>query len=437
MYSPTSVFPTTTLGELLDSGLISVVNGFACGEHNASRDGVLQVRPFNVTPGGEVSLSEQKHVPASTASGKPKLIHDDILFNNTNTKELVGKTALWTGSSNAVFSNHMTRIRALNPAMSPRFLATALHAHWLTGRSQTLARSHVAQASILGERLREIEIPWPTAAEQSRFARIFELVSSTRVAEGNEARALHGLKGAALRAVFSRGLRGEAQNETEIGPLPLTWKVVPLGSLGRIGNGSTPRKNVPEYWDNGDFPWLPSAKVYDREIVSADQFVTAAALRECHLPIIEPGAVLIAITGQGKTLGHCAVLRTRATINQHVAYVATDRETADPSFVRGYLETQYDYFRQIGSGGGSTKGALTCAFLRGVSIPLPPTVEEQREIVEILDAIDRKIDLHRRKRAVLNDLFDALLHKLMNGEIRFADLDLSALPGAPATETAA
>jgi type I restriction enzyme S subunit len=53
--------------------------------------------------------------------------------------------------------------------------------------------------------------------------------------------------------------------------------------------------------------------------------------------------------------------------------------------------------------------------------------EEQKEIVAILDAIDRKIDLHKRKCVVLDELFKSLLHKLMTGEIRVADLDLSAL----------
>jgi type I restriction enzyme, S subunit len=65
--------------------------------------------------------------------------------------------------------------------------------------------------------------------------------------------------------------------------------------------------------------------------------------------------------------------------------------------------------------------------LEPLIIPVPPTLEEQREIVAILDAIDRKIDLHRKKRAVLDDLFKALLHKLMTGEIRVVDLDLSGL----------
>ena len=65
-----------------------------------------------------------------------------------------------------------------------------------------------------------------------------------------------------------------------------------------------------------------------------------------------------------------------------------------------------------------------------------PSQEEQIEIVTILDAIDRKIDLHQRKRAVLDDLFKALLHKLMTGEIAVDQLDLSALPATPVPEGA-
>ena len=44
-----------------------------------------------------------------------------------------------------------------------------------------------------------------------------------------------------------------------------------------------------------------------------------------------------------------------------------------------------------------------------------------------IGTIDRKIDLHRRKRAVLEDLFKALLHKLMTGGIRVGELDLACV----------
>ena len=54
---------------------------------------------------------------------------------------------------------------------------------------------------------------------------------------------------------------------------------------------------------------------------------------------------------------------------------------------------------------------------------LSPTLDEQCEIARFLGVIDRKIDLHRRKRAVLEELFRALLYKLMTGEIRVGQLD--------------
>lgn len=273
----------------------------------------------------------------------------------------------------------------------------------------------------------QIQVVLPSSSEQSRIADVLDKcrlgINTERAAE----KTAEELKRACMHELFRRGLRGEPLKETEIGPVPESWEVVPLGSLGKIGNGSTPKKTVPAYWNDGTFPWLTSAKVYDREIEVADQFVTDVALAECHLPRVQPGAVLMAITGQGKTLGHCAVLRIEASINQHIAYLQTNTERAEPGFIRGYLETQYEYLRQVASGGGSTKGALTCAFLKSLPVPLPPTLDEQREIVTVLDALDRKIGLHQQKRGVLEELFKALLHKLMTGEIAVSDLDLSAL----------
>ena len=267
-------------------------------------------------------------------------------------------------------------------------------------------------------------IPLPSLSDQCGIATALNRVRAAMLGHKRCEDAATNLKHASMHTLFTRGLRGEPQKKTDIGPVPESWNVVNLGALGKIGNGSTPRKSVSAYWTGGAYPWLTSAKVYDREIVRAEQYVTNRALSECHLPRVQPGAILIAITGQGKTLGHCAILRIEATLNQHLAYVTLDQSTVNSFFVRGYLDTQYEYLRQVGAGGGSTKGALTCGFLRNLPIPIPPA-SEQCEIVAILDAIDRKIHMHRRKCAVLEELFKALLHKLMTGEIRVRELELS------------
>ena len=316
--------------------------------------------------------------------------------------------------------------------VDPRFLAALVHSPGFVEYAVS-GTTGVQHPRTSWAHIREFEAPALALAEQQQLADLVWLVheglsQSERLVEEAQA-----LKRAAMGTLFTRGLRDEPQKETDIGPVPESWGVVQLRSLGRIGNGSTPRKAKSEYWVGGTYPWLTSAKVYDRNIVEAEQFVTELALTECHLPRIRPGAVLIAITGQGKTLGHCAVLGIEATINQHLAYIEVDTNTAHPSFVSGYLETQYNFLRQVGSGGGSTKGALTCAFLRGFPIPMPSVLEEQREIVSILEAIDRKIDLHRRKCVVLEELLKALLHKLLTREIDVGELDLSAIP-TPSSE---
>ncbi len=343
-----------------------------------------------------------------------------------------GKQAL-ARSLQAPFGYATTEVIPLHPSKpghDPRLLFFyLLHPdvrHHVAERMEgSTGRQRVPEGVLL-----DLPIPEIEPDDQSAIADALETIHAAAAAELSAEQNASALKRTAMNALFVRGLRGEPQKDTEIGPVPESWEVVPLGSLGKIGNGSTPKKTVPAYWNGGTFPWLTSAKVYDREIRVADQFVSNVALAECHLPRVQPGAVLMAITGQGKTLGHCAVLRIEASINQHIAYLQTNTERAEPGFIRGYLETQYEYLRQVASGGGSTKGALTCAFLKGLPVPLPPTLDEQREIVTVLDALDRKIGLHQQKRCVLEELFKALLHKLMTGKIAVSDLDLSALSPA-------
>lgn len=377
----------------------------------------------HVASGRFVRIGEGK--ASDVLSGKYLFQTGDVLYGKL--RPYLDKAVLATGSGICT-----TELLVLRPkdGVDPRFLVGVVHAPAFIEHA-VAGTTGVQHPRTSWGHIANFEIPAFDSEEQAKIANLLWEVHEAITS--NEAAVETGgdLKRAAMRVLFTKGLQGEAQKETEIGPVPESWELKPLGSFGRVGNGSTPKKSVNEYWDGGDFPWLTSAKVYDRDIVSADQFVAHKALEKCHLPIVEPGAILVAITGQGKTLGNCAVLCMRATINQHLAYVATDLSLADPGYLRGYLETQYEYFRQVGGGGGSTKGALTCAFLRGVPIPCPPTLDEQREIVAVLDAIDRKIDLHRRKRAVLDELFKALLHKLMIGEIRVSDLDLSALSANP------
>jgi type I restriction enzyme S subunit len=272
--------------------------------------------------------------------------------------------------------------------------------------------------------LKERSLVRPPKPEQEKIAAVLWRVQRAVEVQSKLVRTARELKAAALRHLFTHGLRDEPTKETELGPLPESWDVVTLGSFGRVGNGSTPRRTNVAYWQGGTKPWLTSAKVYDRIVEQADEFVTPLAADECHLPLVPSNSLVIAITGQGKTLGHVARVAIDTFVSQHLAYVTFDRDGVEPDFIRHYLDTRYEHFRGVSQGYGSTKGALTCSFLKTYPVPLPRDLDEQREIARQFAVVDAKIALHERKRDTLRALFRTLLRDLLTARRRVHELPI-------------
>ncbi len=306
-----------------------------------------------------------------------------------------------------------------------RFLAYQL----CTARIQNVVQTCKRGATIQGitrDDLKNLEIWFPSLAEQRKIAGVLGLVQQAMEQQERLLALTKELKKALLNQLFTHGLRGEPQKQTEIGPVPKSWQVVPLSSLAKVGNGSTPKRDNGGYWEGGLTPWLNSTKIHELFISEADQFVTDLAVKECHLPRVEPRSLLIAITGQGKTLGNSALVCFETCINQHLAYAQFTSARVVPEFVLWYMQTRYDDLRSISQGGGSTKGALTCGYLKTYPIPVPP-LDEQREIANTFAAIWTKENLHQNKRAALTGLFRTLLQQLITAQVRADDLHLVEL----------
>jgi len=265
--------------------------------------------------------------------------------------------------------------------------------------------------------LKEQFLPLPPLPEQKKIAHVLSTVQRAIEEQGRIIKTTTELKKALMHKLFTEGLRNEAQKQTEIGPVPESWEVVELGSIAKVGNGSTPKRANEVYWAGGTVPWLNSTKIHDRFITEADQFVTPQAVKECHLPKVAPNSLLIAITGQGKTLGNSAITRIETCINQHLAYAQFHSPNVVPDFVLWFMQTRYDFLRSIAHGGGSTKGALTCGFLKTHPIPVP-SVSEQKEIVSIFQTLEDKQNTAAKKRLTLQGLFLTLLNQLMTAMVR-------------------
>ena len=197
-------------------------------------------------------------------------------------------------------------------------------------------------------------------------------------------------KQAIIHRAVTRGLDPNVRHKPSgvewLRDVPEHWEVWQIGHFARVGNGSTPSRGNTFYWTGGTYPWLNSSSVNAGTVTTSDQYVTEVALRECHLPRVPAGSVLVAITGQGKTRGKAAVLSIEATINQHIAFITPRKpgEIVTPEYLQRFLVAAYAELRRMSADSGSTKGALTCEDLRHFRVVLPP-IPAQKEILQWID----------------------------------------------------
>jgi type I restriction enzyme S subunit len=272
-------------------------------------------------------------------------------------------------------------------------------------------------------------IPLPPHEEQVAIAAVLSAAQQAIERQERLIALTTELKKALMHKLFTEGTRGEPKKQTEIGPVPKSWDVVPLGSLAKIGNGATPKRDNVAYWTGGSIPWLTSGKIHEGHIKKPDQYVTEIAKAECHLPLVSAGSLLIAITGEGKTLGNAALVEFDTCVSQHLAYLRFHCTDVVAPFLLYFLQGQYAHLRQMSVGAGSTKKALTCGLLKRYLVPVPKK-DEQKLIAAVLETIVAKLNGHERTAECLNALFRTLLHELMTAKIRVHDLALSALEEA-------
>ncbi len=171
-----STWPDRPLGQVL----ADATPGFACGED--VEDGVFQFRMNNITTEGQIDLTKRRRVPGDYRNiDRFHVQPGDVLFNATNSPDLVGKTAYFPGLEEpAVFSNHFLRLRPQDGLIDGRYLTRWLNLQFLHGRFKGMCRQWVNQATVGRDALLSLRIPLPPLPEQRRIAEILDKADALR-----------------------------------------------------------------------------------------------------------------------------------------------------------------------------------------------------------------------------------------------------------------
>ena len=132
----------------------------------SKKEGKIPVLRMGNVQGGQLNWQNLVYTDDRDEIVKYLLKPNDVLFNRTNSPELVGKTAIYRGERPAIFAGYLIRIHRKEDLLDADFLNYFLNSQLAFDYGKTVVISSVNQANINGAKLKGYPIPAPSLSEQ-------------------------------------------------------------------------------------------------------------------------------------------------------------------------------------------------------------------------------------------------------------------------------
>ena len=199
--------------------------------------------------------------------------------------------------------------------------------------------------------------------------------------------------------------------DCELGPIPEGWSVIGYCDAVDIKGGGTPPTNNPEFW-NGSIPFFtPKDVPSDCFAIHTEKSITEAGLSNCNSKLYAKDTVFITARG---TVGKVVMAGCSMAMNQ-TNYALIGKNELSQYFV--YLLTIALVDRLLKKANGAVFNAITTRDFEGEQI-VHPTNFVLGKFIDIISPLYQQVLSIAKENETLATLRDALLPKLMNGEIK-------------------
>ena len=207
--------------------------------------------------------------------------------------------------------------------------------------------------------------------------------------------------------------------DSALGPIPEGWKVKPIGDLAEVLGGSTPRTDQAEYWEGGTHHWVTPKDLSALSLpvlLDTERKITDAGLAQISSGLLPKGTVLLSSRAP---IGYLAIAEVPVAVNQ--GFIAMKpRPGISNLFLLRWASAAHEEI--VSHANGSTFLEISKSSFRPIRVVSPSA--------PIMDAFDRvsrpmyrKVVENERESRTLAALRDALLPKLISGEIRVKEAE--------------
>ena len=242
-------------------------------------------------------------------------------------------------------------------------------------------------------------------SEQEKIGVFFKLLDNLITLHQRKYDKLTNVKKSMLEKMFPKN--GSNVPEIRFKGFTDAWEQRKLGDVADIVGGGTPSTGNQSYW-NGDIDWYAPAEIADQIYANSSQKkITGLGYKNSSAKMLPPGTVLFTSrAGIGKT----AILTRKGCTNQGFQSIVPHRGELDSYFIFSRTEELKRYGELVGA--GSTFVEVSGKQMAVMELMMPPMMREQQTIGGFFQQLDHLITLHQRKLEKLEQIKQAMLHKM-------------------------
>lgn len=311
----------------------------------------------------------------------------------------------------AVVSAHSMVLRAKENNINKDFLPWLMQSSIFWKTANAISEGSLSP-TIKWKTLADQKFFIPPKEEQQKIADILWSIEDHIAATEELISKTETLKKTMLNELLTKGIGHTEFKETEIGLVPVKWKVVKLDDICQINIGKTPSRNISKYWTHDKKNiWLNIADMTSKYVEHSSEYISDTAIKECNCRIIPKGTILMSFK---LTLGRMAIAQKDVFSNEAIAnFPIKNIKSLDPLFLYHKLSSlNFDKLINVAAKGKT----LNKAKLKEISFALP-LIDEQNSIREKLELLDQQIEFQRNNFQDLKLLRKKLTNDLVIGNL--------------------
>lgn len=336
---------------------------------------------------------------------KYSLVKGDVLFNRTNSADLVGKTSLYRGEYPAIYAGYLIKLNYDRKKVVGEYLNYILNTQEAKEYCLAVKTDGVSQSNINAQKIGAFLFHLPPFEEQKKISEFLSDVDNLIFSLQKLIEKKKAIKQGAMQELLTGkkrlpGFSGE-------------WSKQQLGDICNIVNGGTPSTSIAEFW-NGKILWCTPTDITScstKYIYTTESKITESGLKASSATLLPKGALLLCSRA---TIGEVRIAGNTICTNQGFKSLVVHQNISNEWL---YYMVHVLKFNMLEKAIGSTFLEISKKDLAELDI-IVPEFTEQKAIAQVLSDMDSEIELLEKKLAKYQQIKQGMMQELLTGRIR-------------------